>query len=91
LYSPHSGVALRISSDAPAVQVYEGQHLDAHHPGLGRGVCLEPQDYPDAPNHPNFPSTILRPGQTYRRSISYRFAKAGPDQPWDAVRAALDA
>ncbi|WP_338339611.1 aldose epimerase family protein [Xanthomonas euvesicatoria] len=91
LYSPHSGVALRISSDAPAVQVYEGQHLDAHHPGLGRGVCLEPQDYPDAPNHPNFPSTILRPGETYRRSISYRFAKAGPDQPWDAVRAALDA
>ncbi|WP_349657269.1 aldose epimerase family protein [Xanthomonas sp. 10-10] len=91
LYSPHSGVALRMTSDAPAVQLYEGQHLDAHHPGLGRGVCLEPQDYPDAPNHPNFPSTILRPGETYRRRIVYRFAIPGPDQPWDVVSAALDA
>jgi len=91
LYSPHSGIALRISSDAPAVQLYEGQHLDTHYPGLGRGVCLEPQDYPDAPNHANFPSTILRPGEVYRRRISYRFVNAGPDQPWDAVCAALDA
>ncbi|PPU69515.1 aldose epimerase family protein [Xanthomonas pisi] len=91
LYSPHSGVALRMTSDAPAVQLYEGQHLDAHHPGLGRGVCLEPQDYPDAPNHANFPSTILRPGETYRRRIVYRFAIPGPDQPWDVVSAALDA
>ncbi|NIK43366.1 aldose epimerase family protein [Xanthomonas arboricola] len=91
LYSPHSGVALRISSDAPAVQLYEGQHLDDHHPGLGRGVCLEPQDYPDAPNHPNFPSTILRPGEVYRRRIAYHFASPGPDQPWAVVSAALDA
>ncbi|MBB4132284.1 aldose epimerase family protein [Xanthomonas sp. 3075] len=91
LYSPHSGVALRITSDAPAVQLYEGQHLDDHHPGLGRGVCLEPQDYPDAPNHPHFPSTILRPGQTYRRHIAYRFASPGPDRPWAEVSAALDA
>ncbi|MFC0152419.1 aldose epimerase family protein [Xanthomonas dyei] len=91
LYSPHSGVALRITSDAPAVQLYEGQHLDAHHPGLGRGVCLEPQDYPDAPNHPNFPSTILRPGEIYRRLIVYRFANPGPDQSWAVVSVALDA
>ncbi|NIJ77797.1 aldose 1-epimerase [Xanthomonas campestris] len=91
LYSPHSGVALRIISDAPAVQLYEGQHLDDHHPGLGRGVCLEPQDYPDAPNHPHFPSTILWPGQVYRRRIAYHFANPGPDQPWAAVSAALDA
>ncbi|WP_372391255.1 aldose epimerase family protein [Xanthomonas sp. NCPPB 3582] len=90
LYSPHSGVAMRISSDAPAVQLYEGQHLDAHHPGLGRGICLEPQDYPDAPNHPQFPSTILRPGQVYRRRIAYRFAHPGPQQPWELVSAALD-
>ncbi|MCC4600694.1 aldose epimerase family protein [Xanthomonas melonis] len=90
LYSPHSGVAMRIDSDAPAVQLYEGQHLDAHHPGLGRGICLEPQDYPDAPNHPHFPSTILRPGEVYRRRIAYRFACPGPDLPWDAVSAALE-
>ncbi|NIJ99636.1 aldose epimerase family protein [Xanthomonas cannabis] len=90
LYSPHSGVAMRILSDAPAVQVYEGQHLDAHHPGLGRGVCLEPQSYPDAPNHANFPSTILRPGEVHRRRIVYRFATPGPDQPWEVVSAALD-
>ncbi|QHG86488.1 aldose epimerase family protein [Xanthomonas sp. NCPPB 1638] len=90
LYSPQSGVAMRISSDAPAVQLYEGQHLDAHHPGLGRGICLEPQDYPDAPNQPHFPSTILRPGEVYHRRIAYRFANPGPERPWEVVSAALD-
>ncbi|KAB7770842.1 aldose epimerase family protein [Xanthomonas maliensis] len=90
LYSPRSGVAMRIYGDVPAVQVYEGQHLDDHHPGLGRGVCLEPQDYPDAPNHPHFPPAILRPGEVQRRHIHYRFAVPGPDQSWESVRAALD-
>ncbi|MEB2186705.1 aldose epimerase family protein [Xanthomonas campestris pv. campestris] len=91
LYSPQSGVALRITSDAPAVQLYEGQHLDSHHPGLGRGVCLEPQDYPDAPNQPRFPPAILRSDQVYRRRIAYHFAAPGPEQPWTSVVAALDA
>ncbi|MEE7548300.1 galactose mutarotase, partial [Xanthomonas sp. Kuri4-1] len=91
LYSPHSGVALRLSSAMPAVQLYEGQGLDRHHPGLGRGVCLEPQAYPDAPNQPRFPETILRPGQVHTHRIDYLFAEAGRDAPWAQVAAALDA
>jgi aldose 1-epimerase len=91
LYSPHSGVALRIVSPMPALQVYEGQMLDRGHPGLGRGVCLEPQQCPDAPNQPAFPPAILRPGEEYVHRIEYRFAPAGRDAGRDAVRAALDA
>lgn len=89
LYSPHSGVAMRIASPMPALQLYEGQGLDAQHPGLGRGVCLEPQGYPDAPNRPDFPDTVLRPGQTYRHRIEYRFADVGANAAWEAVEAAL--
>lgn len=89
LYSPHSGVAMRMSSDAPALVFYEGQGLDAHHPRLGRGLCLEPQGFPDAPNHPEFPDAILRPGQQYLRRIAYRFAHVVPGSRWDQAMAAL--
>lgn len=91
LYSPHSGVAMRLISPAPAVQLYEGQGLDRSHPELGRGVCLEPQDFPDAPNHPQFPPAILRPGQTYEHRIVYQFATPGAAADWPVVQAALDA
>jgi aldose 1-epimerase len=90
LYSPHSGIALRIDSEAPALQLYGGHALDAQHPGLGRGLCLEPQGFPDAPNHAHFPDAILRPGTVFRRSIEYRFACPGRDCSWDEVDAALD-
>ena len=89
LYSPHSGVAMRIVSAMPALQLYEGHWLDRQHPGLGRGVCLEPQGYPDAPNQPGFPDTILRPSQVYRHRIEYRFAEVGANADWAAVEAAL--
>jgi len=89
LYSPHSGIAMRVSSDAPAVVLYEGQILDAHHPRLGRGVCLEPQGFPDAPNHPGFPDAIVRPGQQYLRRIAYRFARVAPGSGWKQAIAAL--
>lgn len=89
LYSPHSGVAMRIDCDAPALQLYGGQALVRQHPGLGDGVCLEPQDYPDAPNQPAFPPAILRPGKVYRRDILYRFACVGRHRRWDEVAAAL--
>ena len=91
LYSPHSGIAMRIDSDAPALQLYGGQGLDHQHPGLGRGLCLEPQGFPDAPNRPAFPDSILRPGTVFRRSIEYRFATPGRRCGWDEVVAALDA
>jgi aldose 1-epimerase len=89
LYSPRSGVAMRVSSDAPALVFYEGQILDAHHPQLGRGVCLEPQGYPDAPNHPDSPDAILRPGKQYVRRIAYQFARAAPGSGWEQAVAAL--
>jgi aldose 1-epimerase len=90
LYSPHSGIAMRIDSDAPALQLYGGQALDSQHPGLGRGLCLEPQGFPDAPNQPAFPDTILRPGSVFRRFIEYRFATPGCDCSADEVVAALE-
>jgi aldose 1-epimerase len=89
LYSPHSGVAMRIDCDAPALQLYGGQALARQHPGLGDGICLEPQDYPDAPNQPGFPQAILRPGTRYLREIVYRFACPGRDRSWGDVASAL--
>ncbi len=90
LYSPHSGVAMRLDCEAPALQLYGGQGLDRQHPGLGRGLCLEPQDFPDAPNRPAFPDAILRPGTAYRRDILYRFACPGRGLAPDAVAAAFE-
>lgn len=89
LYSPHSGVAMRLDADAPALQFYGGQGLARQHPGLGDGICLEPQDYPDAPNRPGFPPAILAPGQRYVRRIRYRFARPGRGRGWDEVARAL--
>lgn len=91
LYSAHSGVAMRMTSPAPAVQLYEGHGLDRSHPELGRGVCLEPQGFPDAPNRPQFPPAILRPGEVYEHRIVYQFAVPGAGADWSAVQAALDA
>ncbi|HEX2200370.1 MAG TPA: aldose epimerase family protein [Burkholderiales bacterium] len=65
LRDPASGRALRIRTTQPGLQVYTG-HLS------GRlGICLEPQHFPDSPNRPSFPSTVLRPGEAYRHSAVY--------------------
>ncbi|MFT3860387.1 aldose epimerase family protein [Micropruina sp.] len=59
------GLTLTVRSDAPAVQLYSGE-------ALGRaGVAIEPQNYPDAPNHPGFPSAVLRPGEVYRTTTEW--------------------
>lgn len=67
------GITLRIESNEPAIQVYGGDHFDGTQIGTSgtpyqraQGVALETQHYPDSPNQPAFPSTVLRPGQTYR-------------------------
>ena len=67
------GLTLVVRSDAPAVQLYDGANLDGRFASVdGRpyvcrsGLAIEPQNYPDAPNHPNFPDPTLRPGQEYR-------------------------
>lgn len=78
---PAKGRMLEVHTNQPGVQVYTGNKLSGAFAGHGgviyrqsAGLALEPQDFPDAPHHPNFPSTILRPGSILRRIIRYRFA-----------------
>lgn len=74
-----SGRTLRIETTQPGVQVYTGNNLNGAVVGRGgtyrqgAGVAFEPQGFPDAPNQPVFPSTILRPGEHYRQTIRYVF------------------
>ncbi|HEX6440621.1 MAG TPA: aldose epimerase family protein [Stellaceae bacterium] len=81
--APKSGRFLEIHTTQPGLQFYSGNQLDGSLAGRGgviyrqsAGLAFEPQGYPDAPHHPNFPSTILRPGDTYREIIEYRFGAA---------------
>jgi aldose 1-epimerase len=78
---PASGRILEVFSDLPGVQFYTGNFLDGTIVGKGgrayqrrSAFCLEPQYFPDAPHHPNFPSIVLKPGQTYRQSIVYKLS-----------------
>ena len=71
-------VTLRMEGTARALQFYGGQYLSRAHPGIGSGLALEPQGLPDAPNHPDFPDSILRPGNVYRASIGYRVGITPP-------------
>jgi aldose 1-epimerase len=78
VFSPRSGRRLEILTTQPGLQFYAGNNLDGSAPGRGglyrqsAGFAFEPQGFPNAPNQPNFPSTILRPGETYRQQIVYR-------------------
>jgi aldose 1-epimerase len=72
LYSPASGLRMQVRTNLPGMQVYGAYHLRRVYPGL-HGVCLEPENFPDAPNHPNFPSSILRPGETHKSHMSFTF------------------
>jgi len=80
LYDPKSGRVLEVYSDEPGIQFYSGNFLNGKADGKGvrfvyRGaVCLEPQHFPDSPNKPHFPSTILQPGKEYTSTLSFRFA-----------------
>ena len=75
---PGSGRVLTIATDQPGIQFYSGNFLDGtlygtsgHSYRQGDGLALETQHFPDAPNHPNFASTVLRPGQTYRTATTF--------------------
>jgi aldose 1-epimerase len=75
-----SDLSLTVYSDLPGVQVYTGNHF-AGEPGTSgapypafAGVALETQSFPDAPNHDNFPSAVLRPGQEYRTATRWQLA-----------------
>jgi len=81
VYEPVSGRFMEVLTEEPGVQFYCGNFLDgrlkgkAGKPYVHRGgFCLETQHYPDSPNHPDFPSTLLRPGQTYKTKTVYRFS-----------------
>jgi aldose 1-epimerase len=77
---PESGRVLEVLSTEPGLQFYSGNFLDGSNVGKGRRIyqfraafTVEPQAFPDSPNHPNFPSTVLRPGETYHHTLMYRF------------------
>ncbi len=77
---PGSGRVLEVETTEPGLQFYSGNFLDGTITGKGgvvyehrSGFCLESQHYPDSPNQPVFPSTILRPGEQYRSRTIYRF------------------
>ncbi|WP_262057721.1 aldose epimerase family protein [Streptomyces sp. STR69] len=73
LHDPASGRVLTIATTEPGIQLYTGDHLsDPFAPGAG--IALETQHFPDSPNRPEFPSTELRPGETYRSETVYGFS-----------------
>jgi aldose 1-epimerase len=78
---PRSGRVMEMFTTEPGVQLYTGNFLDGKQKGKGgvtyrqhAGFCLETQHFPDAVHHANFPSIILRPGQTYRQTTVYKFS-----------------
>lgn len=81
LYEPNSGRVLRVLTDQPGIQFYSGNFLDGSIKGKGgvpyerRGaLCLETQHFPDSPNHPSFPSTELKLGQTFHSVTVFSFS-----------------
>ena len=78
---PTSGRVMELLSNQPAVQCYTGNFLDGSLSGKNglvyekrTGLCLETENFPDAPNQPDFPSAVLRPGETYRHTMVHRFS-----------------
>jgi aldose 1-epimerase len=81
LYDPASGRLMEVYTTEPGIQFYAGNFLDWTLPGKGgnvypkhAGLCLEAQHFPDSPHRPTFPTTILRPGGTYRQTTIYKFS-----------------
>ena len=75
LEDPASGRTMEVHTTEPGLQFYSGNFLDG---SVGRlayrsGLCLETQHFPDSPNRPDFPSTVLRPDETFRSTTLYRF------------------
>jgi aldose 1-epimerase len=84
LHDARSGRTLDVSTTEPGLQLYSGNFLDGSIRGKGRrpyvhraGLCLETQHFPDSPNHPEFPSAILRPGATYSSRTVFAFSVTG--------------
>jgi aldose 1-epimerase len=80
VHEPTSGRVLEVLSTEPGLQFYSGNFLDGSIRGKGGqvynlrdGFCMEPQHFPDSPNHRSFPPVVLKPGQVYRNTIVFRF------------------
>ncbi|MDO5443743.1 MAG: aldose epimerase family protein [Bacteroidia bacterium] len=65
LYSPKTGRLMEVLNNHPGMQLFTGNR---------KAVAMESQMYPDSPNHPEFPNTVLRPGETYHHNVIYRFS-----------------
>ncbi len=81
LYCPATGIDLKVYTDEPGIQVYSGNFLDGTVTGKKgvvynqrHGICLETQHYPDSPNKAEWPSVVLRPGETYRSHCIFAFS-----------------
>ena len=81
VYEPVTGRVLQVWTTQPGVQFYTGNFLEGAFKGKGgityqkhAGLCLETQHYPDSPNHPKFPTTILKPGQTFHSTTEWRLS-----------------
>ncbi len=80
VYDPATGRTMDVTTDQPGVQFYTGNFLDGTLKGKNgvvygqhAGFCLETQHFPDSPNQPKFPGTVLKPGETYHTTTSYHF------------------
>jgi aldose 1-epimerase len=79
---PTTGRVLELFTEEPGVQFYSGNFLDGSLHGKGHtwtfrsGFCIEPEHFPDSPNQPSYPSTILRPGEVYETESRFRFSVA---------------
>lgn len=81
VYEPTSGRVMEVRTTQPAIQFYTGNFLDGSVTGREGfpykkryALCLETEHYPDSPNQPNFPTTVLRPGETYKTTTIYQFS-----------------
>lgn len=80
-FEPESGRYMEVFTTEPGVQLYSGNHLNGKEIGKSgnpyterTGFCLETQHFPDSPNQPGFPSTLLNPGETYRSTTAFKFS-----------------
>ncbi|MDO4546755.1 MAG: aldose epimerase family protein [Clostridia bacterium] len=80
-FCPSTGITMKVSTDQPGVQFYTANTLCAVNPGKGgasygkrAGFCVETQNYPDAVNHPNFPTPVLKAGERYSTKTTFKFS-----------------
>lgn len=81
VYEPETGIVMTVETDQPGMQFYSGNFMNGKEQGKygnmnnhRSGIALETQHYPDSPNHPDFPSTTLRPGEVYHHVCIYGFS-----------------